>query len=922
MYNTTTSTGNDSSNIPATIEPDSDSALFCTNNDQIWIIDGGCTKHIVPSISDLTIRTKERLYSPTISVANKERLPIIAVGSVSLQVKTSSGIRFMTLTHVLVVPGISSRLFSCRWGYEHDKIKTLLNSDCCLELFDGSRVPFVKHGLHYAIRQCRQYSPTCTKEQTALAVIDSSPLSTSTSLANLWHARLGHFGIARVHRTLTDNNIDILKNFDARTCMACLSVKRRKGHPSKPSNRTIFRHFGHRIDSDLAGPFPESPHGFTYAINFVDRYSRFYAVYFLRSTKHPNVLHAAQIFVKDHSHMLLHTRQRGTVDEWHTDNGPEFTSNDIAKWAAEMQHRQSFSVPDVHETNPAAERCWGVLLRITRAMLAHAGGDTHQAQFWPYLMFAAVQRHNNLYSYGNEPAAIPAIKAGSTDAIGIIPIRRFKVLLCDCWVQLKPSEVLDKISPRRIKAVHLGFDARRRGYFVYIPELQRLTTISDVDFVENSFTSLSSVRPNVRLLRRAHNISLPEPHIPSSSELADGIRNLLTSHATAAATIPIPSPTQLPVPATPYPSGRPVTIASADAAAVVFLASSSVGECYAVETDPGPIPIPRTFHEAVNDPTYGDKWRAACDDDIHGKYKELKTWELIKQVPAGRKPIKGKWVFVVKYKADGSVDKFKARYVGCGYSQVPGVDYTDTFCSTLRLESLRAFLSGACINDDDLLEADVIKAFPSGDWDGTEIYLMQPPGYENPSYAACRLLRPLEGTKQAGHLWMTGNAKTIASLGFERCSVEPNVWRKTIDKNTTIRIAIYVDNLILRFPKGQRAAVDTHFLVPYAKRYNITIMGEPTCVLGIQISRNRKARTMTLTQTQYIDKMYTKFCSDRTTKDFSIPVHSGGIDDFHSMTPATDADYEAEQLALGSRSILELLGSLLWATSTRPDVQF
>jgi hypothetical protein len=79
---------------------------------------------------------------------------------------------------------------------------------------------------------------------------------------------------------------------------------------------------------------------------------------------------------------------------------------------------------------------------------------------------------------------------------------------------------------------------------------------------------------------------------------------------------------------------------------------------------------------------------------------------------------------------------------------------------------------------------------------------------------------------------------------------------------------------------------------------------------------------MTLTQTLYIEKMYTKFCSDRTTKDFSIPIHYAGIDDFHNMSPASDEEVEAEQRALGSRSILELLGSLLWATSTRPDVQY
>ena len=54
-----------------------------------------------------------------------------------------------------------------------------------------------------------------------------------------------------------------------------------------------------------------------------------------------------------------------------------------------MGLRRSYSVPEVHETNSAAERCWGTLLRSMRAMLAHAGGNTAQAAFWPFLMLAA-----------------------------------------------------------------------------------------------------------------------------------------------------------------------------------------------------------------------------------------------------------------------------------------------------------------------------------------------------------------------------------------------------------------------------------------------------------------------------------------------------------------------------------------------------
>jgi hypothetical protein len=70
-------------------------------------------------------------------------------------------------------------------------------------------------------------------------------------------------------------------------------------------------------------------------------------------------------------------------------------------------------------------------------------------------------------------------------------------------------------------------------------------------------------------------------------------------------------------------------------------------------------------------------------------------------------------------------------------------------------------------------------------------------------------------------------------------------------------------------------------------------VGEPSNLLFIQITRDRKAhnaRIMTLTQALYIAKVYTKFCSDRTTKDFSIPVHLARIEEFHAhaMTPASD----------------------------------
>jgi len=91
----------------------------------------------------------------TVTVANNVRIPVAAIGSITLQVTTSTGkCRPIVLSNVLVVPGLKVRLFSCRWGYEHDGIETLLNAERCLKLADGTLIPFLKHGNNYAINTC------------------------------------------------------------------------------------------------------------------------------------------------------------------------------------------------------------------------------------------------------------------------------------------------------------------------------------------------------------------------------------------------------------------------------------------------------------------------------------------------------------------------------------------------------------------------------------------------------------------------------------------------------------------------------------------------------------------------------------------------------------------------------------------------
>ena len=184
--------------------------------------------------------------------------------------------------------------------------------------------------------------------------------------------------------------------------------------------------------------------------------------------------------------------------------------------------------------------------------------------------------------------------------------------------------------------------------------------------------------------------------------------------------------------------------------------------------------------------------------------------------------MKGKWVFKVIYNSDGSVHRFKARWVGCGYSQIQGVNFGETYAGTLSIASTRAFFAACVVADLEIEEGDVVKAFTQGDMDEYVIYVEQPHGFADSTAVACKLLRPLEGTKQAAHLFSKTNAAWLTNdMGFMRSSTKPNLFWKTAD-GTTIRVAIYVDNLLTAFEKNSAGKqANEVFWKQYAKRFKV-----------------------------------------------------------------------------------------------------
>ncbi|CAH9102405.1 unnamed protein product [Cuscuta epithymum] len=131
---------------------------------------------------------------------------------------------------------------------------------------------------------------------------------------------------------------------------------------------------------------------------------------------------------------------------------------------------------------------------------------------------------------------------------------------------------------------------------------------------------------------------------------------------------------------------------------------------------------PSSFNEAVRDP----QWRTAMSREI-AALERTGTWR-IQDLPRGKKAIFCKWVYKIKYKSDGSVERYKARFVVCGNRQVQGINYSETFAPVAKMVTVHTILAVAASCHWELHHMDVDNAFLHGDLN-EEVYMHLPPGY-------------------------------------------------------------------------------------------------------------------------------------------------------------------------------------------------
>ncbi|KAH9784249.1 retrovirus-related pol polyprotein from transposon RE1 [Citrus sinensis] len=296
---------------------------------------------------------------------------------------------------------------------------------------------------------------------------------------------------------------------------------------------------------------------------------------------------------------------------------------------------------------------------------------------------------------------------------------------CVAFVHL-PQQ--DKLSPRALRCVFVGYALHQKGYRCYHPPSRKIYITMDVVFHEDIMYYLSESEFQGEYNKEEiHTLTyLPPEESQSSIEIvnlqdtgkangddsqAEISEDTFGEHNNSDTTaienesheeIPNQSsvedvPTTSPIKrilsqrqnrGIPKPTYEPDFSSIVNYPMSHFVSNHRLSESnQSFVNQLSAVSIPNSVQEALKDP----KWEAAMNDEMRSLQKN-QIWELV-DLPPEKKPVGCRWIYTIKYKADGSIERYKARLVAKGYTQTYGIDYTDMFAPAAKINIIRILLS-------------------------------------------------------------------------------------------------------------------------------------------------------------------------------------------------------------------------------------
>ncbi|KAJ9558206.1 hypothetical protein OSB04_012820 [Centaurea solstitialis] len=307
---------------------------------------------------------------------------------------------------------------------------------------------------------------------------------------------------------------------------------------------------------------------------------------------------------------------------------------------------------------------------------------------------------------------------------------------------------------------------------------------------------------------------------------------------------------------------------------------------------------PKHFKQAVQ----SDRWKEAMQKEIRA-LEENGTWTLEK-LSDGKRAIDSKWVYKIKYKPDGEVERYKARLVAKGYTQLEGVDFHDTFAPVAKLVTIRTLLTIATKKNWIIHQLDVNNAFLHGDLD-EEVYMKIPEGFAKEGETrVCRLRKSLYGLRQASRNWYQKFTMALSSLGFTLTHADASLF--IYEKGESyVATLIYVDDVIIT---GNNATKIQETKAYLDKKFSIKDLGSLKYFLGIELATTPEG--MVLSQRKYTLDIL-KDSGMMGCKPSSFP-----------MEPNLQLDQCDDSPRIEASQYRRLVGRLLYLQATRPDITY